>query len=144
LPPKPGTYALVLEAVLAKDVQIGRLGVLHLLPGIYVYVGSALGPGGLAARVGHHARREKTRRLHIDYLRAETRLVAVWFTTGTRRRECRWAAILQRTTATQVLLEGFGASDCCCQSHLWYFPDMQDVAATRTRLKCSAIECAEE
>ena len=59
LPSQPGTYALLLEATAIQDVPIGKLGVLHMLPGIYVYVGSALGPGGLAARVGRHALREK-------------------------------------------------------------------------------------
>ena len=38
-----------------QEVPIGKLGVLHMLPGIYVYVGSALGPGGLAARIERHA-----------------------------------------------------------------------------------------
>jgi hypothetical protein len=70
LPSQPGTYALLLEATTIQDVQIGKLGVLHMLPGIYVYVGSALGPGGLAARIERHARQEKTLRWHIDYLRA--------------------------------------------------------------------------
>ena len=79
LPSQPGTYALLLEATGVQDVPIGKLGVLHLLPGIYVYLGSALGPGGLAARVGRHALREKVLHWHIDYLRAETRLVAVWY-----------------------------------------------------------------
>ena len=75
LPSQPGTYALLLEATAKQDVPIGKLGVLHMLPGIYVYVGSALGPGGLAARVERHAPREKTLHWHIDYLRAETRLI---------------------------------------------------------------------
>ena len=84
LPSQPGTYALLLEATAMQEVPIGKLGVLHMLPGIYVYVGSALGPGGLAARVGRHALREKTLHWHIDYLRAETRLLAVWFARGAR------------------------------------------------------------
>jgi hypothetical protein len=45
LPSQPGTYALLLEATAIQDVPIGKLGVLHMLPGIYVYVGSALVPG---------------------------------------------------------------------------------------------------
>jgi Uri superfamily endonuclease len=141
LPPKPGTYALVLEAIAEKRVQIGRLGVLHVRPGIYVYVGSALGPGGLAARVGRHARREKTRRWHIDYLRAETRLVGVWFTTGTKRQECRWSAIIGRASGAQVLQDGFGASDCRCRSHLYHFPDLRSVDAIRCQVKCQVRAC---
>ena len=86
LPSQPGTYALLLEATSTQEVQIGKLGVLHMKPGIYVYVGSALGPGGLAARIDRHALREKVLHWHIDYLRAETRLVAVWFARGAKSR----------------------------------------------------------
>ena len=61
-PSQPGLTPYYLEATAIQDVPIGKLGVLHLLPGIYVYVGSAFGPGGIAARVGRHARCEKTLR----------------------------------------------------------------------------------
>jgi len=38
--------------------------------GWYVYVGSALGPGGLAAKVGRHLGGRKMCRWHTAYLRA--------------------------------------------------------------------------
>ena len=41
-----GTYALVLSCTTEQRIAIGRLGVLDVRPGCYVYVGSALGPGG--------------------------------------------------------------------------------------------------
>ena len=46
----PGTYALMLQADRRQTVQVGRLGQLAVEPGCYVYVGSALGPGGVRAR----------------------------------------------------------------------------------------------
>ena len=49
-----GTYALVLSARAGGIIRIGRLGELRLQSGIYVYVGSALGPGGVRARLMHH------------------------------------------------------------------------------------------
>ena len=55
---RPGTYALILRASTAQTIQIGRLGDLVMQPGYYIYVGSAFGPGGLAARVGRHLRQE--------------------------------------------------------------------------------------
>jgi Uri superfamily endonuclease len=62
--PKPnssaGTYALVLAAQKQRTISVGKLGILDVRPGFYVYVGSALGPGGLAARIGRHARQDKT------------------------------------------------------------------------------------
>ena len=144
LPSQPGTYALLLEATAIQDVPIGKLGVLHMLPGIYVYVGSALGPGGLAARVDRHALREKVLHWHIDYLRAETRLVAVWYARGAKPRECHWSKIIERAAGAQIPLDGFGASDCRCRSHLQYFANLQSAEAVRPQLKCRAIRCAQD
>ena len=47
LPSLPGTYALVLRFSSGLEIVVGRLGVLAVQPGFYVYVGSALGPGRL-------------------------------------------------------------------------------------------------
>ena len=44
--PKPGTYALILSCKSNVRIEIGRLGTMRLQPGYYVYLGSALGPGG--------------------------------------------------------------------------------------------------
>jgi len=49
-----GTYAFLLASQKTGRLDIGKLGPLVLKPGVYVYVGSAFGPGGLAARIGHH------------------------------------------------------------------------------------------
>jgi len=144
LPSQPGTYALLLEATAIQDVPIGKLGVLHMRPGIYVYVGSALGPGGLAARVERHAQREKTLHWHIDYLRAETRLLAVWFTRGAKHGECHWSRILGGAAGAQIPLDGFGSSDCRCPSHLQYFANLRAAEAVRSQLKCRAIRCAQD
>jgi Uri superfamily endonuclease len=57
-----------------------------------VYVGSALGPGGLAARIGRHRRQNKLGRWHVDYLRAVTQVEEVWYATLPERQECFWEA----------------------------------------------------
>jgi Uri superfamily endonuclease len=54
--PRPGTYALLLSSAADGVIRVGRLGDLRLQPGFYVYVGSALGPGGVRARLAHHMR----------------------------------------------------------------------------------------
>jgi Uri superfamily endonuclease len=117
----PGTYALVLAAAKRKRIFVGRLGILDVRPGFYVYVGSALGSGGLAARIGRHARQEKTLRWHVDYLRAVTDLVEVWFRPERRRRECSWAKRLSGMPGAEIRRLGFGSSDCGCRSHLFFF-----------------------
>jgi Uri superfamily endonuclease len=122
LPPgDPGTYALVLKASRNQKIPVGRLGRLIVQPGFYVYVGSALGPGGIASRVSRHYRLDKSLRWHIDYLRAVTELDQAWYAIGDTRRECDWAAAVSRIRGAKVPLEGFGASDCRCKSHLFQF-----------------------
>ncbi len=106
-----------------QTISVGKLGTFGVRPGFYVYVGSALGPGGLAAGVGRHARQEKTLRWHVDYLRAVTDLVEVWFRPGRRRRECSWAERLAGMPGAGTPMPGFGASDCGCRSHLFCFEE---------------------
>jgi Uri superfamily endonuclease len=118
---QPGTYALILRALAAQDIQVGRLGRLAVLPGVYVYVGSAFGPGGLMARVGRHQRKPPALHWHIDYLRRVTELVEVWFTYDPIPREHEWADIFRNLPGAMIPLKGFGASDCRCKAHLFYF-----------------------
>ena len=109
MPSLPGTYALVLRFSKRLEFSVGRLGVLSAQAGYYLYVGSALGPGGLAARVGRHYRREKTLRWHVDYVRAVARPGRSVVRDGKSHRECRWARILQSLPGASVPLTGFGA-----------------------------------
>ena len=49
-----GTYALVLQLERQEEIAIGKLGTFTFPAGYYLYVGSALGPGGLEARLARH------------------------------------------------------------------------------------------
>jgi Uri superfamily endonuclease len=79
LPDCPGTYLLVMEVREGTLIRAGRLGELEISPGWYAYAGSAFGPGGVAARCGHHLRLSARPRWHIDYLRAVSELREMWF-----------------------------------------------------------------
>jgi Uri superfamily endonuclease len=118
---RPGTYALILSSAATATVVIGRLGQFPLIPGGYIYVGSAHGPGGLRARVGHHARPAVRPHWHIDYFRPFARLDAVWYSYDPEKREHQWAEILAGRLRGHAPLVGFGASDCACPAHLFYF-----------------------
>ncbi|MCC6610419.1 MAG: GIY-YIG nuclease family protein [Burkholderiales bacterium] len=109
---------LLLHLGHGASIRIGRLGTFAFPAGAYLYVGSALGPGGLAARVAHHARRVSAPHWHIDYLRRRAELVAVWHRAGTARREHEWAAALMRSPGATAPVARFGASDCGCAAHL--------------------------
>lgn len=74
----------------------------------------------MRARVGRHLRGGDVRRWHIDYLRAWAHPAAVWIARDSRR-ECEWAKYLQNEVVARVIVPRFGASDCKCASHLFYF-----------------------
>ena len=124
LPTFPGTYALVLSAALSSDVEIGKLGTLALMPGFYLYIGSAFGPGGLRARIAHHRKMATRPHWHIDYLRPKASLACVWYSCDAHKREHLWAEVAGEMHGATVLLGRFGASDCSCVTHLFYFAKM--------------------
>ena len=60
---------------------------------------------------------------HIDYLRKKTTLEAVWSCYDRKSREHAWAKRFAAMPGASVPMVGFGASDCDCESHLFYFKD---------------------
>jgi len=118
---RPGTYALLLSSATDAVVLIGRLGNLRLQPDYYVYVGSALGSGGVRGRLAHHMRPAERPHWHIDYLRAKTTLEAVWFRYHGKSLEHAWAKRFAAMPRASVPMIGFGSSDCGCGSHLYLF-----------------------
>jgi len=130
-----GTYALVLTSHKTSLVGIGSLGTLELQPGFYVYVGSAFGAGGLAARIGHHTQIAARPHWHIDYLRAACDLIEIWFTTETARREHSWAEAVAQLPGAEVPMPGFGSSDCQCAAHLFWFQRPPPVRVFRQRVR---------
>lgn len=116
-----GAYALILFCSRGGLVQVGKLGQLQLRRGFYVYVGSALGPGGVRARVAHHQRLSPRPHWHIDYLRPHTRLEEVWYCHHRVCREHQWARAINALRASCIPIAGFGSSDCKCKTHLFFF-----------------------
>lgn len=118
---RPGTYILWLRLGRVLRVSVGRFGVLRFEPGSYAYVGSAFGPGGVAARLGRHLRGSTSRRWHIDYLRATVEPSDAWVSYAAGRHEHRWAEVLCAMPGAQIPVPAFGASDCRCAAHLIRF-----------------------
>jgi len=116
--PVPGTYALVLRSASSAAVQIGRRDRLIVEPGYYIYVGSALGPGGVRARVSRHFRGARNRHWHIDYLRAVSSPVCAWYRYAPFNLEHQWARAVADMPGTAGV-KGFGCSDCRCDAHLF-------------------------
>jgi len=141
LPAEPGTYVLVMSLDRHAAIRVGRLGTARFRPGFYAYVGSALGPGGIAARVGRHARGGGAVHWHIDYLRRVAPVQEAWYTTGHVRREHAWARALE-TLSRGPSIAGFGASDCRCSSHLVYFGRPPEIADFRRAVRGSGSKRA--
>ena len=132
--PLPGTYALIFSAYRKNQLKIGKLGTLQLKPGFYIYIGSAFGPGGLKARIAHHRKRANRPHWHIDYLSSFLELIEIWHTYDPIHREHQWAKTIASTRGASVPLSGFGASDCRCNSHLFYFNTDPSVKSFRQSL----------
>jgi Uri superfamily endonuclease len=92
LPSGKGSYALLLRLNNHTQIQIGRLGQRPFAAGYYLYLGSALGSGGLAARLRRHLSVDKRPFWHIDYLRRHSDVVTIWYEESLIRREHEWAA----------------------------------------------------
>jgi Uri superfamily endonuclease len=133
---RPGTYALLLTVQTPGRVCVGRLGEMVVeADAHYIYIGSAFGPGGVQARIAHHARLAPRPHWHIDYLRAVAGLDEVWYTHDPQRREHEWAAIVSSMRSSSIPLAGFGCSDCACRSHLFAFEKRPTLRSFRRKVR---------
>jgi len=113
-----GSYILLIHLTEAQTITVGRLGDVHFTCGHYAYIGSAM--GGFRARVNRHLHRTGKPHWHIDYLRDKASVTGVILCESEQRLEC---AIAQALDQQLGCVPGFGASDCRCRSHLFFFPD---------------------
>jgi Uri superfamily endonuclease len=117
-----GTYVLIIHVPYDLPINIGELGKIEFREGYYAYVGSAL--GGLESRVGRHQRKDKKLHWHIDYLLTRARVIDFVYAPGGEKLECEIAKELAKNLPS---IHGFGSSDCKCESHLFYSPDVQEL-----------------
>ena len=131
IPNSPGAYAIELLLSEPLTITVGQFGEFKFPQGVYIYSGSAFGPGGLSARLGRHMRaKSKKPHWHIDYLREITHMrdccyiLAITGITNGKPVECGWGQALMTVPGAVVPVRGFGASDCpsACHAHLVCFP----------------------
>jgi Uri superfamily endonuclease len=136
-PPLAGAYVLAIE--LAESVRVALPGkpAANLIPGRYLYCGSARGPGGLRARLRRHMRRGKTVRWHVDHLTEAGMVLGAWiFRDGD---ECELAAAL---SSLPTPITGFGSTDCArCRAHLF---EWRDAAKLTVALRARGSEDMDE
>jgi Uri superfamily endonuclease len=105
-----------------------------MIPGWYLYVGSAFGPGGLRARCLRHLRPLRRRHWHIDCLRAAATLMGIWFSVDPVPREHQWAEIIGGLAGTGACIRRFGSSDCLCPSQIFRFSSRPSFPAVRKQI----------
>ena len=127
-----GTYALILTLDKDKSITVGKLATVSFPAGYYLYAGSAL--GGLFPRVRRHILGGRKLHWHIDYLRQEVKVVAVWYLISDERLECSWYRAAAGMPRAWSPVAGFGSTGCGCHSHLVYFPSKPSFEAFRRRL----------
>lgn len=124
-PALPGTYLLRFDLQQTLHLHWPQVETLRLPPGPYAYIGSALGPGGLKARLRRHDGRSSVRpaRWHVDRITAQVPPSAVYFLVSGQRLECCWVQALIAGGAG-CPAPGFGSSDCRlgCPAHLLSLP----------------------
>ena len=113
-----GAYLLILKAEKDQNISVGKLGNLFFKRGYYVYVGSAL--NNLSKRIARHKKKKKKKRWHIDYIREHFSIFQIIPVRTDKKIECE---IANRLGKISEGIRYFGASDCFCYSHLFYFKE---------------------
>ena len=134
------TYVLIIRNAADAEVRIGSLGVLFFKRGYYAYVGSA--KRNLEARVRRHLRKEKKLRWHIDhFLNADG--VSVEAVLLLDAPECDVAQFLNGRFPH---VERFGASDCRCESHLFFAkrPEFEETLRTSFSFKHLKLDATQQ
>ncbi|MHA1440967.1 MAG: GIY-YIG nuclease family protein [Candidatus Heimdallarchaeota archaeon] len=120
---KKGTYVLIIFNTEKNTIRIGSLGDIAFSNSYYIYIGSALGPGGLGSRLWRHFRKDKKIHWHIDYfLMAESsKIIGAGELESDEKIECEIAQKIQNSYAEDELIpvKKFGSSDCKCKTHLF-------------------------
>jgi Uri superfamily endonuclease len=146
-PSTRGTYVLALHLPALETISVGSLGEIRFPAGWYLYVGSALGSGGLRARLARHRWRlaaGKRAHWHVDHLREHALWGGAWARASDERLECTWAAELRRLAGAEVVAPQFGASDCRCPAHLVRLPSLPDETWFARVLGAERVTVADE
>lgn len=119
-----GTYCLLINLKKDSRIKIGnKLSFINFKSGYYIYVGSAM--NSLESRLNRHLSDDKKKHWHIDYLllNKNSQITDIYYTVSTKKVECE---IARNISPNSSEIDNFGSSDCDCNSHLFYFEDIED------------------
>ena len=143
-PSDKGVYVLIMSKKDNSTVRFGCKRSYDFPAGWYGYAGSAM--GGLAGRLRHHCRISSRPHWHIDRLRPHVTLTGIVCAITESRIECN---ISRNMSEILNPVDGFGASDCGCRSHLYYHVKREIVedavfgAFESTRTHAFMVQCSD-
>lgn len=112
-----GSYILTIHLADQTLISVPRIETSVVEPGVYLYVGSAYGSGGIAARLKRHLKRHKKIHWHVDQLTTKAATVGALIVPGGN--ECELVETLLASGCFKTAIKNFGSSDCrTCDSHL--------------------------
>ena len=115
-----GTYLIVFNYIKSREVRV-KSRKFFLNSGMYCYVGSAFGQGGLKTRIERHLKRRKRKHWHLDFLSVSPFFKPfIVYCFSNLKVECEIAGLFLEKFYP---VNGFGASDCSCLSHLFFIHD---------------------
>ena len=122
-----GIYVLIIQVGEDIDVDVGALGKIAFIKGLYAYVGSA--QTNLKQRIKRHFRSAKQKFWHVDYLldNDAAKIVKVLFKKANKAEECKIAKVIGEKSKP---IGGFGCSDCNCKSHFFQIEDYKFLQET--------------
>ncbi len=108
----PGTYVVLYRLPApAPGLVVGDLGAFDFPAGVYAYLGSAFGAGGVRKRTHRHLTRDSNKKWNIDWLKPLCTPLAVWWTHDRDKVEFAWADALAALPGASFPAARFGAGD---------------------------------
>ena len=114
-----GAYQIIFSLKSTKRIKIGRMGEFIFPKGFYIYTGSAM--KNLRQRIERHKRKSKNKHWHIDFLLPFSKISEIKLFPSNKREECKINSETLKINGAEIVVQGFGSSDCHCPAHLIYF-----------------------
>jgi len=117
-----GIYVFIFRVLNDLNISIGSLGRVYIPQGLYGYIGSARGFGGIKARVLHHIKKNKKRLWwHIDYLTTMPDVTPLYIVFAETSKDIEHFLAQQMNSAYcwNGYIKGFGSSDKDSYTHLY-------------------------
>lgn len=117
-----GIYSLIIYIAERICNDIGALGHICIDKGLYTYIGSARGFGGIEARVRRHIAKDKRRMWwHIDYITNinASQILYIVYAETVEDLEYKIATALSKSSCWVITIPRFGSSDKRSITHLF-------------------------